>query len=421
MGVSGGVLWVRAHSQVHRDYLARHCREPFNQAARLASGRLLSVGFLGPDDPDPVQSEPGAAAQPPLAVKARPPRRSRTSLAINPDYAFDQFVVGPGSRLAHAAAVAIASQPGEAYNPFFVHGNVGLGKTHLLQAICLRISQNDPAFRIFYTSCEGFMTEFMEAVQEGLLTDFRHRFRDVDVLVIDDIHCLAKRDRTQEEFFHTFNTLHQAGKQIILSSDAPPEEIPDLEDRLISRFQWGFVAEITPPCYETRVAILKKKAQLRGLQIPEEVACFVANRGHRNIRELEGALTKIQVLAGVEDREIDVDLARLALGQTPRPESEMNIQTIIDAVVDYFGVRLADLQSKRRPRSIAVPRQVCMHLAREYTRHSLEEIGGYFGGRDHTTVMHALKAVRIRRDQDEQFRESLEVLDQRIRVAARGI
>ncbi len=452
VGIAGGVLRLRAHSLIHRDYLQRSCLDPFNDAARTISQRLISVQFLGPDDsvepaprssapadspvtvrPDAaraaIDSPPGSFAPPaplmpvsthePLGHHARTTTASPYpySLVLNPDYVFENFVVGPGSRLAHAAALAVAANPGRAYNPYFVHGDVGLGKTHLLQAICLRIKQVDPATRIFYTSCEGFMTQFMEAVQAGEMTAFRHIFRDVDVLAIDDVHFLAKRDRTQEEFFHTFNSLYQSHKQIILSSDAPPEEIPDLEDRLVSRFKWGLVASVAPPCYETRVAILKQKARLRGFELPDDVACHIAAKIDSNIRELEGAIVKLQVLSHLEKRGVDMGLALAALGDgVERTERTVQIQTIIDAVTDFFGVKVSDLQSKRRQRSIALPRQVCMFLARRHTRYSLEEIGGFFGGRDHTTVMHAVKTVETRLESDVEFARSLVAIEGQVKL-----
>lgn len=478
LGVGGGVLRLRAHSTIHRDYLRRQCADPFNDAVRTVSQRLLTVQFLGPEDeaertpsdppargagggggnghaltgqagngsvaPDPdlalgaqnarerapegshahlaagvraggrAQIEPksfggaggGAGEWPTVGVSSVRSGRpgDAHSLVINPDYAFENFVVGPGNRLAHAAAVAVAANPGRAYNPYFVHGDVGLGKTHLLQAICLKIVDHNPGARIFYTSCEGFMTQFMEAVAAGEMAAFRQRFRDVDLLVIDDVHFLTKRDRTQEEFFHTFNSLYQAHKQIVLSSDAPPEEIPDLEDRLVSRFKWGLVASVAPPCFETRVEILKNKARLRGMSLPQDVAAYIAEKLDTNIRELEGAIIKLHVLASVEKTPIDLRLAMTALGEEPaRTERQVQIQTIINAVTEFYGVKITDLQSKRRQRSIALPRQVCMYLARRHTRFSLEEIGGYFGGRDHTTVMHAVRTVEGRCEVDGEF------------------
>ncbi len=344
--------------------------------------------------------------------------RRDDALVINPDYSFENFVVGPGNRLAHAAALAVGESQGRQYNPLFIHGGVGLGKTHLLQAACLRILDHNPAARVYYVSCEGFMTQFMESVQTGQMSNFRHRYRDVDVLVVDDIHFLASRNRTQEEFFHTFNTLYQAGKQILLSSDAAPEEIPDLEERLVSRFKWGLVAKIDPPCYETRVAILKTKAKVRGLELPDDCACFIAARINTNIRELEGAITRLQILASVENRPIDLNLVKGSLGDTaPEAVPEPSIQQIITAVTDYFRIRLADLQSKKRPRSVTMPRQACMFFARRMTRLSLEEIGGYFGGRDHTTVMHAVKAIENRRDTEPEFEATLRAIEERIRTA----
>ncbi len=451
VGIAGGVLRLRAHSLIHSDYLQRSCLDPFNDAARTISQRLISVQFLGPNDT--VEPAPRPASESPVSVRTNavresldgaaaaplaPPaplmpssshdglgHQSRTttsspypySLVLNPDYVFENFVVGPGSRLAHAAALAVASNPGRAYNPYFVHGDVGLGKTHLLQAICLRVKQVDPGTRIFYTSCEGFMTQFMESVQAGEMTAFRHIFRDVDVLAIDDVHFLAKRDRTQEEFFHTFNSLYQSHKQIILSSDAPPEDIPDLEDRLVSRFKWGLVASVAPPCYETRVAILKQKARLRGFELPDDVACHIAAKIDSNIRELEGAVVKLQILSHVEKRGVDMGLALAALGNgVERTERTVQIQTIIDAVTDFFGVKVSDLQSKRRQRSIALPRQVCMFLARRHTRYSLEEIGGFFGGRDHTTVMHAVKTVETRLETDADFARSVVAIEGQIKI-----
>ena len=421
-GVAGGAIHVRASSDLHRDYLRRMCAEAFNDAARTVSGHLLTVRFLGPGEPVPAVKSKGAkrgAAPTPQLVEVKEPA-GYESLVVNPDYGFESFVVGPANRLAHAAAKAVAANPGQAYNPFFIHGGVGLGKTHLLQAICLELARARPGTRLYYISCEGFLTQFMECVQSGQMGDFRHRYRDLDVLVIDDIHFLAKRDRTQEEFFHTFNSLYQANRQIILSSDAAPEEIPDLEDRLVSRFKWGLVAKIEPPGFETRVEILKAKATLRGLVLPDDVALFLAQRIDTNIRELEGAVVKLQIQSSVEQRPIDLPLARSALGEgLPPPQGSPTIQTILGAVTEYYGVRVPDLQGKRRQRSVALPRQVCMYLARRHTRMSLEEIGGYFGGRDHTTVMHAIKSVEGKREPDSEFDVLLRTIEQRLVVPLR--
>ncbi|MCB9846123.1 MAG: chromosomal replication initiator protein DnaA [Phycisphaeraceae bacterium] len=410
LGLVSGSFCLRAHSGVHREYLERHCASAFNDAFQNATGHLLPVRFLGPDEE--IASESGGRAVPRSQRAAGFP----DTIALNPDYNFATFVVGPANRYAHAAAVAVSERPGQAYNPLFIHGGVGLGKTHLLQAICLSIREHTPDAIIQYFSCESFVTRFTDAIRAGEMTQFRHWFRDVDVLVIDDIHFLAAKERSQEEFFHTFNALFQANKQIVLSSDASPEHIPDLEDRLVSRFKWGLVTELEPPDFETRVAIIKSKARLRGLEFPDDAAHYIATVKDTNIRELEGAITTLQMYSNVERTRIDVDLARRALGQNHAGASAgPSIQIIIDTVTDFYNVRVTDLQSKRRQRSIALPRQVCMYLARKHTRHSLEEIGGYFGGRDHTTVMHAVKTIEGRKGGDPEFHLVVDTLERRLR------
>jgi chromosomal replication initiator protein len=327
-------------------------------------------------------------------------------------------VQGPSNRLAHAAAVAVAQKPGRTYNPLFLHGGVGLGKTHLLQAICLTIREAQPGASIYYTSCDGFITQFMDAVQAGQMGDFRHRFRDLDVLVIDDIHFLAKRERTQEEFFHTFNSLYQMNKQIVLSSDAAPEEIPDLEDRLVSRFKSGLVAKMEAPDYESRVAIVKTKGKLRGINLTPEVAEFIAARVDTNIRELEGTIVTLHMRSAVEGRPLSIELDLEALADRGEAEhTDLSIQMILDAVAAFYRVRPAELMSKRRHRSVAIPRQVCMFLARKHTRHSLEEVGLTFGGRDHTTVMHAVRMIETRLTQDDDLGGVIRSIEDKLRLS----
>lgn len=418
LGIHSGTMAIRARSEVHRDYLRRDCLEAFNDALRTVTNQLLAVRFLGPKDAGPAQSfnSAQAAAKPAHTVSEAELAARPDALTINPDYGFENFVFGPNNRLAHAAAVAVSDNPGQAYNPLFIHGDVGLGKTHLLQAICLKIREARPDAVMHYVSCDGFISDFMNSVQSGQMSAFRHRFRDVDMLVIDDIHFLAKRDRTQEEFFHTFNTLYQARKQIVLSCDAPPEEIPDLEDRLVSRFNWGLVTKIDAPCYETRVAIVKKKAQLRRVDLPDDVVCHIAAQIDSNIRELEGAIVKIQILASVEKRPIDLELAQTALGGSPqRVGRRPTVDAIINVVTDFFSVKRTDLLGKRRHKSISLPRQVCMYLARKETPHSLEEIGAHFGGRDHTTVMHAVRTIEAKTLEDSQFASVVQSLVRALR------
>jgi chromosomal replication initiator protein len=385
--LTNGVIQVTVPTAAQLSFCQGQCQVPFTSAAQAVTGRLVAVSFHC--DNLPRGSFFNEGDQP---------------LALNPDYVFEQFVTGPGNRLSHAASVAVAEQPGKAYNPLFIHGGVGLGKTHLLQAICQKVLENDRDSRILYLSCETFTNQFIAAVETGEMNQFRLRYRHVDVLVIDDIHFLAGHDRTQEEFFHTFNTLYQGHKQIIISADGPPSEIPELEERLVSRFNWGLVARIEKPCYETRIAILQKKARMRGLTLAEDVICYIAAKVENNTRELEGAITKLQGMSLLQNGVIDLELAKEALGEALTPdEKRITIQQIFDAVTKYYGVRPSDLQSKRRHKSIAFPRQVCMYLARRHTRYSLQEIGGYFGGRDHTTVMHAVKTVQGDSDTDAEI------------------
>jgi chromosomal replication initiator protein len=375
--LTNGIIQVTVATPAQLNFCQSHCQQPFTVAAQALTGRLVAVSFHCNNLPRGGVFNEG-----------------EEPLPLNPDYVFENFVTGPCNRLPHAASLAVAEAPGGAYNPLFIHGGVGLGKTHLLQAICQKVLLAKRDARILFLSCDSFINQFILAIETNDMHQFRHRYRHVDLLVIDDIHFLAGRDRTQEEFFHTFNTLYQQHKQIILSADCPPSEIPELEERLVSRFNWGLVARIEKPCYETRVAILQKKARMRGLTLPEDVLCYIAAKVENNTRELEGAITKLQGLGALQAGQIDLELAKAALGDSITPEQKrITLQQILDAVTKYYNVRLSDLQGKRRHKSIAFPRQVCMYLARRHTRYSLEEVGGYFGGRDHTTVMHAVRAV----------------------------
>jgi chromosomal replication initiator protein len=396
--LGNGVIQVTVPKPVQLAFCQTQCQQPFTAAAQSVTGRLVVVSFHC------EHTTTGGVFN-----------DSDQPVPLNPDYIFENFVTGPCNRLPHAASVAVSDQPGQAYNPLFIHGGVGLGKTHLLQAICQQMLDRDPSKRILYLSCDSFINQFINAIETGEMNQFRYRYRHVDMLVIDDIHFLAGRDRTQEEFFHTFNTLYQGHKQIILSADCPPSEIPELEERLVSRFNWGLVARIEKPCYETRLAILQKKARLRGLTLPEDVACYVAAKVENNTRELEGAITKIQGMANLQQGKIDLDLAKAALGENGSPEKKrITIQQILDAVTKYYNVRLSDLQSKKRHKSIAFPRQVCMYLARRHTRYSLEEIGGYFGGRDHTTVLHAVRTIDADTKEDPEIAEQVTHIDNQL-------
>jgi chromosomal replication initiator protein len=412
--VSGGTLRLLVREPVQLKYLQQRCQKQFTEAVQAVMRLLLAVRFVGEAELEQPAGIGGSASTLTSGLSAA--GDADEDMLISPDHSFENFVVGPGNRLAHAGAVAVARKPACAYNPFFVHAGVGLGKTHLLQAICQHASRANPDIRLYYTSCNGFMTQFHEAVQAGRMRSFRHRFRHVDILLIDDIHDLSRRERSQEEFFHTFNSLTQAGKQVVLSSDAAPNEIPDLEERLTSRFNCGLVAGIDKPDFETRMEILKAKAALRSAPMPDDVASYVAAKVDTNVRELEGTITKMQGLAAINGTAMDLDLAKLAVGEDG-PSSQghqLTIQDIVDTVTGYYAVRLSDLLSKRRHKSIALPRQVCMWLARRHTRYSLEEIGGYFGGRDHTTVMHAVSAVNEKRRKDPAVDQDIVSVERRL-------
>jgi chromosomal replication initiator protein len=407
LGIVDGSVFIYLQELVQLNYLERCCKGQFVEAAQFITGHLLGVNFVDSREMRTGSSFVGAL-DPSGAVVTNDDVFG--DMLISPDYSFDNFVVGPGNQLAHAAAVAVSQKPAHAYNPLFIHGGVGLGKTHLLQAICQTAMRSNSSMKIYYVSCNGFLTQFLESVQAGEMADFRNKFRAFDMLIIDDIHDLSNREQTQEEFFHTFNTLFQSGRQVVLSSDAPPSEIPRLEDRLTSRFSCGLVAGIDPPGFETRVAIIKKKAALRHIDIPDDVSNYVAARLDQNIRQLEGAMTKLQGLSLLDGSPIDMAMAKTAISGgsgVKNPKKHLTIQDILDAISAFYDVKLVDLLSKRRNKSITTPRQVGMWLARRHTRFSLEEIGGYFGGRDHTTVMHAIKTVNAKKSSSDQLDQDL--------------
>jgi chromosomal replication initiator protein len=397
--LNGGALEIGCPDEATVEYLYENCRNTFIRAAQERTGYLVTVEFKA--------GQKGEI----YSTLMEPQKRLR----LHPDYIFENFVVGPSNRLAQASCVAVCNSPGTTYNPLFLYGNSGLGKTHLLHAVCCETRKRNHKVTIQLLSCEGFVNRFIRAIEEGDSQGFQSQFRTVDMLIIDDIQFLREREQSQEEFFHTFNALYQNGKQIILSADSAPADIPSLEERLISRFNWGLVARIDPPSYETRVAIVKKKAHLRGLTISDEVSEYIARKVQANIRELEGALTTIYAVAITTGEDISLESARAALeDQIMLGARAISITDIIDVVTNHYNVRLSDLQSKKRSQSIALPRQICMYLARQLTRHSLEEIGGHLGGRDHTTVMHACNKIKEAQKNDSQMHLLLEQLTQRI-------
>ena len=331
------------------------------------------------------------------------------SSTLNPKYTFNSFVIGNSNRFAHAASLAVAESPAKAYNPLFIYGGVGLGKTHLMHAIGHYILDNNPSAKVVYVSSEKFTNELINAIKDDKNEDFRNKYRNVDVLLIDDIQFIAGKERTQEEFFHTFNALHDANKQIILSSDRPPKEIPTLEDRLRSRFEWGLIADIQVPDFETRMAILKKKADVENLNVANEVMGYIATKIKSNIRELEGALIRIIAYSSLTNREVTVDLASEALKDiiSKKQGKHITIDIIQDVVSSYFNLRVEDLKSQRRTRNVAYPRQIAMYLSRKLTDMSLPKIGEEFGGRDHTTVIHAYEKISENLKTDDSLQHTI--------------
>lgn len=343
-----------------------------------------------------------------------PPSRN---LGLNPRYTFEDFVVGPSNRFAHAASLAVSETPAKAYNPLFIYGGVGLGKTHLMQAIGNRIVPQNKGLKVLYISSEQFTNQLIGAIQNRTTMKFRQLYRSVDILLIDDIHFIGGKESTQEEFFHTFNSLHDAHKQIVISSDRSPKDIPRLEERLVSRFEWGLVTDIQPPDLETRIAILRKKGERETIPIPNDVTFFIAEKIKSNIRELEGALIRIVAYAKLIGKEITVGLVKEVLkDMVLEDEVKVSVELIQKKVAEYFNIRLSDLKGKKRNRAVVYPRQIAMYLARDLTDYSLPEIGDFFGGRDHTTVLHACEKITSCLKRDDEIKGLLNRLIVEIRV-----
>ena len=369
-------------------------------AVMLCYGKEYQIDFVAPGDPLPV----------PVSKPA--PVSSPVESSLNPKYTFDTFVVGTSNRFAHAAALAVAELPADAYNPLFLYGGVGLGKTHLMHVIGHYILDNNPSAKVMYITSENFTNQLISAIAKKTNQEFRDRLRNVDVLMVDDIQFIAGKTATQEEFFHTFNELHSGGKQIVISSDRPPKEIPTLEERLRSRFEWGLIADIGRPDYETRIAILRKKADLEHILVDDEVLHFIAEQTESNIRELEGSLTRVNAMASLNGGKITLEIARQAL-ENIMPGREKKVLTpeaIMDACASHFGLTRDDLLSQRRNREIAGTRQLAMYLIRELTQLSTTRIGEVFGGRDHTTVMHACDKVSRLEKTDGETQQALSLL-----------
>jgi chromosomal replication initiator protein len=361
--------------------------------------------------------QPTAPAHAARAKNSEPaPEKISTELGFNPKNTFDTFVVGNNNNFAHAAALAVAQTPGKAYNPLFLYGGVGLGKTHLLHAIGQHVAHCRKGARVAYVSSEKFTNEYIDAIQNNQLFRFRKRYRQSDVLLIDDIQFLSGKERIQEEFFHTFNALHEAHKQIVLTCDRPAGEIQNLEQRLVSRFEWGLVTDLQPPDIETRLAILRKKAKSMGVELPEEVLNFLAHRIRANIRRLEGALIRVASYASLIGRKLNTEVVEGLLREVLHEEGRfsISIEVIQKKVAEHFDIRLADMTSKRRPENIAFPRQIAMFLSRNLTESSLNAIGEAFGGRDHGTVLHACRLVKDRMEIDANVRQVVNYLEKQL-------
>jgi chromosomal replication initiator protein len=394
----GGHLEVRVPTPFQRQFIAdRYHGVIADAAATVCGGPQPSVEFRLPAPASGRAGENGASGA--------------VGLPLRPEFTFDRFIPGPSNRFAFAAAQAVGEHPGEQYNPLFLHGSVGLGKTHLLQAIA-RSHIERGLGRVIAISCASFTDDFIASIADGRVEAFRERYRSADSLLIDDIHFLEAKNRTQEEFFHTFNTLTTLGRQIVLTSDSPPDEIAGLGERLISRFRRGLIAQLNPPDLENRVAIVIRKGRDQGLEIPTPVAELVAQRVRENVRELEGAVLRLHSLVHLEHRPLDIESTGSALAELfGDGGSRIGLLQIQQSVLGEFDIKPAELHSRRRTRSIVVPRQVCMYLARRFTASSLGEIGLYFGGRDHTTVLHAIHKITALRETDVSLRRRIDAIE----------
>ena len=420
LGVQDSRVLLQLPNKFFVDWVADHYQPALLESLREVLGTDL-VGITLRVNPN-VQGElfPRGDARNKEAAAAEAPKRSSRRGGLVPRYTFANFVVGASNKFAHAAAEAVANKPGEHYNPLFIYGGVGLGKTHLINAIGHQVLERVTNAKVGYFSAESFMNELITAIREKRMDDFKNRFRKLDVLILDDVQFLAGREQTQVEFFHTFNTLHESHRQIVLSSDKFPKDIPQLEERLRNRFEWGLIADIQAPDIETRVAILLRKADLEGLPLDHDVALFLASKFEANIRELEGSLTRLGALASFLQRPITVEFAREVLKDLVKERGpQVTVESVQQVISAQFAVKLTDLKSPRRTRSLAFARQVAMYLARKMANASLLSIGEKFGNRDHSTVIHAIQVIEKRRDEDPGFHSTLEGLERLIESQSR--
>ena len=411
VGATDKTLSFRVPNNIYQYWIESNHMVALQAAVLTAFGEPREIKFISSESPIEISEAIGVSKQTDSGREIK--SASSSALGLNPRNTFESFVVGPNNEIAHAASLAVAQAPARTYNPLFIYGGVGLGKTHLMQAIGQYVFAKKKHMKVIYLSSELFINEFIDAIQHNNLVKFRKRYRQADLLCIDDIQFLGGKERSQEEFFHTFNTLFDGHKQIVLSCDRPASEIANLEHRLVSRFEWGLTAELQPPAIETRLAILRKKARGMQIKLPDEILEFLANRIRSNVRRLEGALMRVASFASLSGKQLTGEVIEHLLKDILQEEARtsITIEQIQRRVAEHFDVRLADMTSKRRPASIAFPRQVAMYLARELTKSSLNEIGDAFGGRDHGTVLHACKLVKKRMKEQDSIRQTISFID----------
>lgn len=397
---------IKADTQFQRDWLEKNYSGLIQEQLFEVMGEKPEIRIVTEEEETPAKLTEKTAPEPEVPVNNQ----------LNVNNTFETFVIGNGNRFSHAASLAVAEAPAKAYNPLFIYGGVGLGKTHLMHAIGHYVLEHRPNAKVAYLSSEKFTNEFINSIRDNKTEEFRNRYRNVDVLLIDDIQFLAGKESTQEEFFHTFNALHEDNKQIVISSDRTPKEIPTLEDRLRSRFEWGLITDITPPDLETRIAILRKKCEEEKVEIPNEAMIYIANHIHTNIRELEGALTRVAAYSKLVNQPLTPEMVSEALKDlvTQSKSKKITITDIQEAVASFYDIQIESFASKKRTKSIAFPRQIAMYLARELTDYSLPKIGEVFGGRDHSTVIHAHEKISKMITEDERFKQELEEVENRI-------
>ena len=416
ISIASDKITLEVPNKFFKGWLLDRYMKVLNSSIQRSSGKDLKIEFtLGETGNEEVLQKTAARDEPKkekfLGIFQRQATDSAKEIGLNSKYTFDSFVVGPSNRFAHAASLAVSDSPAKAYNPLFIYGGVGLGKTHLMHAIGQRVAQKMPKARILYISSEDFTNQLISAIQNRSTPKFREKYRGVDILLIDDIQFIAGKESTQEEFFHTFNALYDAHRQIVVSSDRPPKEIQSLEERLVSRFEWGLVTDIQPPDFETRMAILKKKSEKNTIALPDDVLYFIAEKIRTNIRELEGALIRVVAYAKLIGKEVSMDLVKEVLkDMIIEGEKKITIDLIQKKVSEYFDIKLSDMRAKRRSKAVAYPRQIAMYLSRQMTDYSLPEIGEYFGGRDHTTVIHACDKIEGDIKAKKGLKESIDKL-----------